>query len=340
MRGTILVMMGMLVGCQDGISVDADEDSFCSELAEVACHNLYSCCSEGEIEQELGVSEPRTEEQCREDKKRNCERGTANLRDSLSKDRVRFNADAFNTCIETYLAPDDTCAQYVDELPWTEPCDVELWTGLVGIAGSCFFDHDCAGYPKTAECGPDQKCVALPVGGFPCINGECAEDFFCGSGLICQARLAEGAPCTGFDQCQEELFCDSNAMPMPICTGRKEGGEACTSDQNCVSSDCIPGQCSMTGSSCFTDANCTARCADDFSSCTVGMDYQCNATGYCNEVTSQSCSGSTANSQCVNLAAGTTCIFNVACVPSECIGDPVCTAPLFLADYCTQGKIL
>jgi hypothetical protein len=336
----ILVMMGMLAGCQSGVSVDASEDSFCSEFAEVVCHNLYECCTERDIEQELGVSEPRTEEQCREDKKRTCERSSASLRDSLAKKRVQFNADAFNACVETYLAHDDICSEYVEELPWTKACDVDIWTGLVGMGGACFFDHDCAGYPANAECGPDQKCVTLPVGGFPCVNGQCAEDFFCGTGLICQARLAEGAPCTGFNQCQDKLFCDTTAQPMPICTGRKPGGEACTSDAGCVSTDCIPGQCAMTGSSCFTDANCGSYCADDFSFCSVGMDYQCNVSGHCDVVTSTTCSGSTANSQCVNLGAGTTCIFNVACVAGDCLGNPVCTAPLFLADYCERGKLL
>lgn len=340
MRGSSLVFVAvLLVGCQDGLEVSASEDSFCSELAEVACHNLYQCCTESDIEEDLGVSEPRTEAQCREDKTRRCEVSTARYRDSLAKNRVQFNPEAYNACLEAVLAPDDTCSTYVDKLPWTEPCDVSAWTGLIPMAGSCFFDHDCAGYPKSAECGSDQKCVTLPIGGFPCVNGNCAEDFFCGTGQICQARLAEGTPCDGSDECQDNLYCDFAAMPDPVCAGRKPAGTACTSNNGCISAQCIPGECALTGATCYSDAGCSSRCAgSSFQTCT--FDYQCNTSGRCNTVTSQTCGGSTADADCVALSAGTTCIFNVSCVPDDCIGDPVCTAPLFLADYCEMGKIL
>jgi hypothetical protein len=337
MRLAFLSVCGLLVGCQDGIKVDAEEDSFCEEYAEVACYNMYRCCSERLIEQELGVSEPRTEEQCREDKRRNCERSSASLRDSLKAGRVTFEAAAFNECLSTVIAPDDTCSTYVTELPWETPCEAQVWVGTVGMGGACFFDHDCAGSPNSAECGPDQKCIALPTSGFPCPTGECAEGFFCGPNTICTAQLAEGAPCTGSNQCKEDLFCDTTAMPMPICTARKGGGSPCTSDLGCVSGDCVPGKCAVTQTTCFTDAQCSGRCADDNSSCSVGFDYMCNISGFCNTVTSQSCSGSTADQQCINAGAGTKCNFNVACVPGDCVGEPVCTAPLFLADYCTAG---
>lgn len=331
------LLVGLLAGCQDGISVDATADTFCDEYAEVACHNMYQCCTEEDIESNLGVTEPRTEAQCREDKKRECVRGSAELRDSLDAGRVTFNADAFNNCLDALLAPDGSCAMYVDKYPWTDACKEQPWVGTVAVGGACFFNHDCAGAPKSAVCGPDQKCAALPVGGFPCMNGACAEDFFCGTGSICQAKLAEGTPCTSDFECQDELFCDPDATPAPACASRKAGGEACTGDQSCLSGDCVPGQCRMTGTSCYTDDQCFARCADDNGFCDVGMDWECNTSGHCDQVVSVTCSGSTADDQCVTAAAGTKCVFNVACVPGECVGDPVCTAPLYLADYCLTG---
>jgi hypothetical protein len=337
MRLAFLFICGLLVGCQDGISIDATANSFCEEFAKVACHNMYRCCSESQIERNLGVSEPRTEAQCREDKRRNCVRASAAVRDSLAAGRVTFNAAPLNECLSSILAPDDTCSTYVTELPWTTACEGQVWVGTVAMGGNCFFDHDCAGAPKSAECGPDQKCMALPTSGFPCPNGQCAEGFFCGNTGTCQAQLAENAPCMNSTQCQKDLFCDLAATPMPICTARKPGGSPCTSDFGCVSGDCVPGKCAVTGTTCFTDTQCSGRCADNNNFCTVGMDYQCNFSGSCNEVTSQSCSGSTADQQCINAGAGTKCNFNVACVAGDCVGDPVCTAPLFLADYCAVG---
>ena len=341
MRLAFVSLLGLLVGCQEGFSISATETTFCDEFAEVACRNMYQCCSEAQIENELGVSEPRTETQCVEDKKRNCVRATSSLRDSLEAGRVTFNPEPLNTCLEAYVAPDDnTCAAYFDKLPWTEPCKAQVWTGTVAVAGTCFFDHDCAGWPKSAECGPDQKCLVLPGGGQPCPQGLCADGFFCNTAgtPVCAARLGENSPCTSNGQCLDELFCDQTAMPMPICTKQKPGGSACTSDLGCISGDCVPGKCAMTNQQCFTDTGCQAHCANSTSFCQVGFDYTCNTTpGHCDVVTSQPCSGSSGDSQCVSASAGTRCIFNIACVPGDCIGDPVCTAPLFLADYCTVG---
>lgn len=335
MRGSCLVLVGLLIGCQDGFSVDATEENFCEEVAKVACHNMYLCCTEDQIEANLGVTEPRTELQCREDKERECVIANAAVRDSLKASRVTFNAEAFNACLNAVAAPSDTCATYLPEYPWLEACEEQSIVGTVAAGGTCFFNHDCAGAPDDAVCAPNQKCEALPTGGFPCPNGSCASDFFCGANAICQAKLAESAPCMTSSQCQEDLFCDTTAMPMPICTARKPGGASCTSNLGCVSGDCVPGQCMGTSQACYTDAQCGARCAGTSQFCTVGFDYTCNtAPGHCDVVTSTSCSGSTADQQCVNAAAGTRCIFNVSCVPGDCVGEPVCTAPLFLVDYC------
>ena len=51
-----------LAACgSDGLSIDANSSNFCGQIAEVACHNLYQCCTEGEIEGYLNVSDPRTQ---------------------------------------------------------------------------------------------------------------------------------------------------------------------------------------------------------------------------------------------------------------------------------------
>lgn len=340
---TCLVLLGLIAGCNDGLSVDASSENFCDEVAEVACHNMYQCCSEAEIENELNVTEPRTELQCREDKRRLCEHSTQTTayRDSLKAGRVTFDAAAFNTCLSAFLAPSDTCSIFVSELPTMDACMDDPWIGTVAIGGACFFPHDCVGSPETSTCAPDQKCVALATEGFPCTNG-CATGFYCNASSICTSRLAEGAPCTGLpNQCQKDLFCDPRATPAPKCTAKQPGGAACTSDGGCISSDCVPGKCASTNNSCFTDTDCGGRCADDNSSCTVGMDYLCNTVaGHCDVVTTTPCSGFNADTTCVNAVAGTKCIFNVTCVPGDCVGDPVCTTPLFNVDYCDAGLAL
>jgi hypothetical protein len=325
MRGTSLAMlMGVLAACGGGVEIDADEHNVCGEIAEVACHNMYQCCSEGEIEDFLEVTEPRTEDECRSDVERLCDRGSGSLQDSIEDGRVRFDAARMNDCLSAIVAPDGVCVDIVTVLPWTMACMDSAWVGTVGIDGQCLFAFDCAGAPDNF-CAPNQKCAAKPTAGFPCGNG-CASDFYCMTG-ICQPRLAVGAPCTSTSQCQDELFCDTAAMPMPVCAARQEGGAACTSNLACESGNCVPGTCMGTSTQCYRDMDCSSRCADDGSFCTTSANC---ATGTCS-VGGNLC---TADATCT-AGGGDTCVFPVLCLSGDCIGDPVCTARTLTVDYCT-----
>jgi hypothetical protein len=321
------VLLAVVAACggDEGVSISADKDNFCSEIAEVACHNLYQCCTEGEIEDFLEVSEPRTEAQCRDDLAKSCERRAGTLNDSINAGRVAFNSDRMNACLNAIVAPAESCATVVAELPWEDACVDTAWVGTVGTGGACFFAHDCAGSPDSF-CGPNQKCAARPIAGFPCGTG-CASDFYCGTNGICAAKVPAGAPCQSASQCDDDLFCDFEALPAPVCTARLPGGEACTSSNNCESGSCIPGQCMGTGGTCFNDLQCDSRCADDGSFCSTSA--QC-ASGTCS-VGGNLCSD---ESQCA-ATVDDTCVFPVLCLPGDCIGDPVCTAETITVDYCT-----
>lgn len=314
----------LAIGCGgDGVEISTSADNVCGEIAEVACHNLYQCCTEGEIEAFLNVDEPRTERQCREDVIRACERSSLTLNDSIAAGRVRFDAERMNACLNAHVAPEGSCGMIVTELPWKEACADFAWVGTVAVGGACFFGHDCAGAPDNF-CAPNQKCTAKPTAGFPCGSG-CASDFHCVAG-ICQPKLPSGAPCVSTSQCQKDLFCDSSAVPMPVCAAKAPGGTACTSSAGCASGTCVPGQCMGTSFSCFRDADCSSRCADDGSSCTTSA--QC-ATGTCS-VGGNLC---TSNTSCT-AGGGDTCVFPVLCLPGDCIGDPVCTSQTLAVDYC------
>ena len=193
MKKSCLVLIGLLVGCQDGFSVDADQGNFCDEVAEVACHNMYQCCTEDQIESDLGVTEPRTEVQCREDKKRECIVANADVRDSLKAGRAHVRCGKFQRILRALAAPDDTCATYVTERPWMEACKTAAFLGTVATGATCFFSHDCQGGPTASAArtrsvsGTDRR-VPVPA-------GFCA-GLYCGTGGTCVQKLAEGAPCT------------------------------------------------------------------------------------------------------------------------------------------------
>jgi hypothetical protein len=325
MRIALLSVLG-LVACGGGsVEVSANQDNFCDEIAEVVCHNLYSCCTESEIQDTLSVSEPRTENQCREDIKRGCDRNAPDLRDSLLAGRVTLDATRLNDCLTAVLAPDDVCSEVVTELPWKEACKTSPWVGTVQTAGTCFFNHDCAGAPDSF-CGPDQKCKAKPTAGFPCGSG-CASDYYCANNGTCAARVAAGAPCQSNSECARDLYCDENATPEPVCAVKGGAGMACAGDSACISNDCVPGQCMGTNFSCYMDTDCNSRCADDGSFCSTASNC---SVGNCS-MTGTSCSS---DANCFGEVGVDLCVFPVQCLPGDCVGDPVCTSQTLVVDYC------
>jgi hypothetical protein len=323
-----LVWLGFvvsLVACgDDGVTIDSSSSNFCDQIAEVACHNLYQCCTEGEIENYLNVSDPRTEVQCRDDVTRSCHRQAAEVEDSIKQNRITFDAKKFNDCLTAIVAPDGVCSDIVMELPWKTACMNTAFVGAVATGASCLFDFDCQGAPDSF-CAPAQKCMARPTSGQPCGTG-CASAFYCNGGT-CAAKVAAGGVCTSSLQCEKDLFCDFTAMPQPVCAALLPGGSPCTSSSLCESNSCVPGQCSGTGVSCYNDAQCSMHCANSTAFCTTASNC---ALGTCS-VGLNSCSS---NTQCVG-GVGDVCNFPVQCVPGDCIGDPVCRATELTVDYCT-----
>src|SRR6476659_1971861 len=105
MRVAFLSVIGLLVAAcgEDGVTVSTNEDNFCDEVAKVACHNLYQCCTEGEIENYLDVVDPRTEVQCREDAARRCERSYVGVSDSLKQKRMTLDSGKLDACLQAYV---------------------------------------------------------------------------------------------------------------------------------------------------------------------------------------------------------------------------------------------
>lgn len=316
-----------LFACGGGVSVSTNASNVCSEIAKVACHNMYQCCSEGEIEDFLNVSDPRTEPQCKEDVTRLCERNIARLDEAIEAKRVKFESETMNRCLDALVAPSDSCATVDTVLPWADECMDSAWVGQVADGGQCFASIECAS--KTSACAPNQTCTPLPVAGQPCGQLGCAPGNFCQAGT-CAAQLGAGQACTSSLQCTQPLFCDF-ASATPTCTERRAGGETCTSNQNCKSGQCIPGTCANSTQTCFSDATCGRRCTNNGLACAT--DSGCGVPGACSVTTTTPCT--LGNNPCTAL--GETCVFPTVCVQSTCVGTPVCTTAQVVADYCEDA---
>src|ERR1051325_3533991 len=112
-------------------NISSSQDTVCDSIADVACFNMFQCCAEGEIERFLGVTDPRTEDECRDDVRAICERQKATIDFSIQKNRVRFDAKVMNDCLNALVAPDGVCATIAGMLPWATVCLESAWTGNV-----------------------------------------------------------------------------------------------------------------------------------------------------------------------------------------------------------------
>jgi hypothetical protein len=322
--GTCVVAIAVGCGGDDNRpSIGTSEGNVCDQIAAVACYDMYQCCSEGEIERDLGVSDPRTEDQCKQDVVRICERRLATAEASYTAKRVQFDNNVMNGCLKSLLAPSNACATVDSMLPWAETCMETAWVGQVATGGQCFFTFECAN-PGTQFCAPDQTCTALPTEGMPCSPQGCATGFFC-NGPTCHAQQGPGGACTSTQSCQKDLFCDFSATP-PACTAIHDGGQPCTSSAACKSGQCNPGTCAGNGASCFTSANCSKHCSNNNGFCNVDGDC---GIGHCSVTTTQFCSVQ-------GTCPGTeTCVLPNMCLPGTCTGNVVCAAVEVTVDYCT-----
>ena len=322
--GFVSIIVGVC-GDDGGPEISATQANVCSEIAEVACYNMYRCCAEGEIEDVLQVDEPRTEAQCRDDLRRRCERGQATFDWSIENERASFDAAAMNACLEAMVAPAGTCAVVDSMLPWVEACMHSPWTGLVPDGSTCYYAYECAG--ADSYCAVNRTCTALPGENQPCSPLGCASGLYCDFDTsTCERRIGEGMSCLSTAQCAEGLFCDVEAIPQPICTAPRAAGEPCTSSATCASAQCIPGLCAGSANqTCFADSECTGRCDGTNQACFRASDC---GTGTC------SVSGGSCTETFPCSGVGDTCVYPVACNQPDCIGDPVCAEKVVQVDYC------
>ena len=323
------VVILVAVGCggddNSPPSIGATASNVCDQIADVACYNLYSCCAQGEINSYLGIDDSESEDACKSDIKKKCERSYADVEASVKAGRAKFNSDAMNSCLKALVAPSGECATVADAIPWTMACMQSAWVGLVSPGGQCFFTYECAN-AGTQSCSPSQTCVGLPTAGMPCSAGLCAAGNFC-NGTTCQAQVGPGIACTTTAQCDTGLFCNT-ASATPTCAQLLAGGDVCPSSAACMSGVCNPGTCADNGATCIGSSGCTGHCSNSPTlTCSPGFDYECGV-GHCSITTVDSCDLS---DEC---PTGETCVLPAMCVPAQCIGS-VCSENEVTVDYCT-----
>jgi hypothetical protein len=315
----------VVTGCGgNGPDISTTQDNVCDQVASVACFDMYQCCAEGEIERFLGVSDPRTIDQCHEDVQTLCERQLAQINFSVKNKHLKFDSKIMNDCLDLLVAPDGTCVTVSSMLPWTDACMASAWTGAVGDGDACDFADECS---KDSFCNTSRVCTTLPGDGMPCGVQGCATGLYCAT--TCHPLLAVGGTCTLSTQCQKGLFCDT--VDTHVCTPLHAVGEACNGNNSCTSETCLPGTCANSTISCTSATSCAQHCADNNAPC--GVDANCgNGLGIC------SVGGAACSVVAPCAGVGNMCVFPVKCQHDACLGNVVCAEAHTFVDYC-QGAI-
>jgi hypothetical protein len=327
MRGLATCVIVVAIGCGGGDgggkpSIGTTQDNVCSEIAAVACYNMYSCCSEGEIERYLGVTDPRSQDDCIVDIGKLCERSLASIDFSLKNNRIKFDAATMNACLTAIEAPDGTCATIATMLPWTMACMNSAWVGITADGAACNYTYECG---MDSLCSTAGACTAKPGIGQPCSTG-CASGLYC-AGSTCAPLLTSGQMCSSNQQCAKSLFCDTSAT-SPTCTALRDTGQACTGNASCTSNKCNPGTCAVTFGTCYTNSNCSMHCSNSSSFCST--DSNCGL-GTCAQ------GGTSCSSDAGCSGVGNTCVFTNHCVPGSCTGNVVCADNEITVDYCKDA---
>jgi len=231
------------------------------------------------------------------------------------------------------------------------------------LASTCQKDGTCngAGACKlwyNVSCG-STWCDANTLKGQMCDGlGNCVNDPT--GGQACSPYLCQGSsctsPCVADSSCITNYWCGSG-----VCQAKLANGQPCTAGSQCVNGNCIDGYCCNTACSGLCYACSAAKkhqgingeCGpvlsgqDDDNDCAVGAeckeDGTCNGSGACRMVVSGAPCGSTvclANAvagqhcnglgSCVNNSSGTDC------APYLC-SSGACTTPCALDAHCLTG---
>jgi hypothetical protein len=210
---TLVAALGLAAGCggssppaSTGVSLGA----LPARMAQTICAQTFKCASAADV---MG----RMESDCVGANAAAWQVVAGAVQSGESDGRLTYDAATMATCL-TMLAG-ETCAEWVTGLSEPPACDAAI-TPKVATGGACQSDLECVG----------GHCLGADDSGTPATDGACV------------ANLAHGAACTVNDLCVATDYCDGTTM---ICTAKKPGGAACSSDDECGNScNAGTGQCS------------------------------------------------------------------------------------------------
>jgi len=190
-----------------------DEDllDFALLSSAAMCTKVFECCTPQERTDKLGMSG--TVEQCADQTSfMGFAFGYSQFNDSIKAGRMAMDVGMAELCIGAL--EETSCARFSATIDLNEyvPGCRDVLIPLV--------END-------EECTHSQECK----------SGSCAESRPGSNYMICQALPTDGEACPN-SICAKDLYCDSFLYDTRTCVPKRETGQGCQNDEQCLSNFC------------------------------------------------------------------------------------------------------
>lgn len=208
------------------------------EVQNTYCQKIFECCSKSERENELGMGDIDTVEECRKADNQLAQVFSFWRQDeSVEAGRAVFDDSSAEVCMNSMK--DAKCSDFsAEEGVFSEnrPGCNQIIQPQLDEGEECQQDFECkTGWCKRKPDGEggfhddNKKCAVPPQAGDPCPNGKCGPGTYCstfGTEFTCKSKAENGGECEDDKDCESGV-CGTNdageevcTEPQPLCTGK------------------------------------------------------------------------------------------------------------------------
>ncbi len=290
-------------------------ESACQDLGDLHCSALARC----------GLLDPAQKPSCIVAESVQCERDFGRR---LRAGALAIDPSRGQRCLEAFTGL--TCSQIAFQPSECSNTFVPV-VGNAATGEACSFDSDC----KAGTCAGGSTCAACVAFlnlGDDCSAGTCAPTAYCGSsdgGSACLARVADGQPCSTFNECRSNI-CNAYPDLGGNRCGLRPVGQPCANLSECQSSRCfgtsspdggpvcqakIPngGTCDFSFECASPTAECINRVCKEAPYFSVAADGGCTVDSQCREGLQCSFTSGPDKACRPGIPEGATCNFDNEC---------------------------
>jgi hypothetical protein len=195
----IVIITSLLALSACGKSDEVTLGDFGEQASSSTCDKVYECClpTEKPVVEHMNYSGGRAE--CGSKTRSALGFWAAVIAQEQQRGRLRYDGKLARRCLDAYAAA--TCEAHKSDQP-LDGCDSFI-VPLTPPGSACGMSESCMGGTCVgATEAQEGTCRTHAAEGESCASSACSKGLFCGSGKICQRRLASGQSCRIHGECQ------------------------------------------------------------------------------------------------------------------------------------------